>query len=142
MRTVNSRIALALFITTLASLTLSGCATHSGEVGWLDQPEPPTGEYRVIQPVSGRARSVSVLGIPFDTKPSTLYAQARENLFSGTEVGDGRAIVHRTVDVVNRSFPPTIDSNLLEPAFSLIRVYHEKTVHFSGDLVKIQEDSD
>jgi hypothetical protein len=120
---------------------IAGCSSHHGEIGWLKQDAPEPGTYTIIRSIHGQASTYSLFGIQLGTKPIGLYEQARINLMKKVNLKPGRALVHRTVDEVNRSFPPTIELNLLEPALALVRVYSEKSIRFSADLAKIHSDT-
>lgn len=116
--------------------SLGGCASHDASVGWLEQSAPPAGQYKILRPVEGTASTTNILG--YSTKPPhDLYDRARRDLVEDLELGNGRSIAHRTMEVTTRGFPPKVDSNFLDPLLTLVRVYQDKTVHFSGDLVRI-----
>lgn len=120
----------------ILAVALTGCASHQGQVGWLDQSAPPAGQYEIIRPVRGTASTTTILGYS-STTTHDLYDRARRDLMEELDLGNGRALTHRTMDITIRGFPPAVDSNLLDPFLTLVRVYQEKTVHFSGELVQV-----
>ena len=122
----------------LPVLGLGGCVSHQGQVGWLDQGTPPAGHYEIIRSVEGTASTRTLFGYSPETTHD-LYDRARRNLVEDLELGNGRALVHRTLDVTTKGFPPSVDSNLLDPLLTLVRVYQSKTIHFSGELVRVTD---
>lgn len=120
-------------VTLVMFVLLGGCGKHEGELGWLHEASQPDQPYRVVRSVSGTASSTVLVGYRHNTL--NLYERARENLIENAELKPGQRLINRTKDEFFATFPPPTDGGLLQPIFTMFRVYSQKTVILSGDVV-------
>lgn len=125
-------------LTVLLAGVLSGCGTHQGELGWLEESSEPNRNYRVVRSVTGKATSWSVLGI--GTGSWNLYDRARRDLIQEANLEPGHRLINRTLDERTTGFPPKSSTpSLIDPILGLFQIYTRKEVYLSGEVVEITE---
>jgi hypothetical protein len=130
---MNIRIVSVLTVLMVVVL-IGGCVTHEGEVGWVDRAPELDHEYEIVRTVQGEGHATYIVGIgPAKMDP---FARARTDLIEEADLDEGQRVINRTLDVEVSGFPPKVDSFLISPLFTMIRVYYRKSVYLSGEVIQ------